>query len=463
MIKTFVRDALSILPENIRAMLVGGPDRSVRAKKNIAAMFALRGVSILVGFLLVPMTLHYLNPTKYGIWLTLSSVFGWLLFFDVGLGNGMRNKFAEAMAKNDVELARSYVSTTYLFLGAIILVIFIIFMAVNPFLNWPRILNVESDVPGDLSALVLITFGFFCLRFVFGLINSLLIADQKPALNSMLDVLSSLVSLALVGVLLLTTSGSLLLLGSAVGFSTAIVPIVASVWLYHGKYRHVRPSLSYVKTAYAADLIRLGVKFFLLQIAFVIVFSTSNIIITQLFSPADVVPYNLAYKYYSIITMVFGIILFPFWSAYTEAYVRDDTAWILKTIGILKKIWYLMVVGVVLMTVFADLFYRYWVGTSVTVPFSISLTMGVYVLIGTWSNIYVNFINGTGKVQLQTLSAIAVSILNIPLAIVFVRIFGMGIGGVILAPCVCLLPWVFVWPIQVKRILSKTATGVWAK
>ncbi|HTP13774.1 MAG TPA: polysaccharide biosynthesis protein, partial [Bacteroidota bacterium] len=260
MLKASIREVLSILPANVRSMLIGGPDRSVRAKKNIAAMFALKGVSILVGFLLVPMTLHYLNPTNYGIWLTLSSVFGWLLFFDVGLGNGMRNKFAEAMAQNDVELARAYVSTTYVFLGTIILFIFIVFMAVNPFLSWPKILNVESDVPGDLTALVLVTFGFFCLRFVFGLINSLLIADQKPALNSLLDVLSSLISLALVGILLVTTNGSLLLLGTAIGFSTAIVPIVASVWLYNGKYRNVRPSFSYVKTSYASDLIRLGVK-----------------------------------------------------------------------------------------------------------------------------------------------------------------------------------------------------------
>jgi O-antigen/teichoic acid export membrane protein len=161
--------------------------------------------------------------------------------------------------------------------------------------------------------------------------------------------------------------------------------------------------------------------------------------------------------------MVFGIVLFPFWSAYTEAYVRNDIAWILKTIGVLKKIWYLVVFGVILMTVFADIFYRYWVGTSIKVPFAVSLTMGVYVLIGTWANIYVNFINGTGKVQLQIVSAVVVSILNIPLAILLAKYLGFGITGVILAPCLCLLPWIFVWPLQVKKILAGSATGIWNK
>ena len=54
-----------------------------------------------IGLVLVPLTINYLNPTKYGIWITLSSVIGWFSFFDIGLGNGLRNRFAEAIANND--------------------------------------------------------------------------------------------------------------------------------------------------------------------------------------------------------------------------------------------------------------------------------------------------------------------------------------------------------------------------
>jgi hypothetical protein len=89
--------------------------------------------------------------------------------------------------------------------------------------------------------------------------------------------------------------------------------------------------------------------------------------------------------------------------------------------------------------------------------------MGAYVLISIWCNIFVNFINGTGKIQLQVIAAIAVGVLNIPLAIFFSQYCQLGIAGVILAPCVCLLPLCFVWPMQVKRILSGNATGIWIK
>ena len=67
----------------------------------------LRIVSVLINFLLVPLTLNYLNPTRYGIWLTLTSVINWVNVLDIGLGTGLRNKFAEALATNDDGLARS--------------------------------------------------------------------------------------------------------------------------------------------------------------------------------------------------------------------------------------------------------------------------------------------------------------------------------------------------------------------
>ena len=367
------------------------------------------------------------------------------------------------MALGNVEIARVYVSTTYAFLSAVIGVVFVVFLIVNSMLNWSTILNSPSSLSGELSLLVLITFSFFCLRFIFGLIGTILIADQKPALNSLLEVLSNFISLILIWILIMTTRGSLLQLGTAMSFSTAIVPIGATLWLYRRRYKNIRPSREFVKIAYAYELIKLGVRFFLLQIVGIIIFSTSSIIITQLFSPADVVPYNIAFKYYSIISMGFSIILTPFWSAYTEAYTRNDISWIRKTIQMLKQIWSVTAIIVIAMSLFADDFYRYWVGKEIRIPLGISLSMGIYVLIIAWCNIYANFINGTGKIQLQIISAIIIGIVNIPLAILFSKYCGLGIPGIILAPCVCIFPGCIIWPIQVHKILSGTATGIWAK
>ena len=43
-----------------------GHERSIEAKKNIIASFGLKGISIVVSFLLVPLTLNYLDKNQ--IW-----------------------------------------------------------------------------------------------------------------------------------------------------------------------------------------------------------------------------------------------------------------------------------------------------------------------------------------------------------------------------------------------------------
>ena len=66
--------------------------RTASVKKNILASILIKGISIFVSLLIVPITLGYVNSTLYGIWLTISSVMLWLNFFDVGLTLGLKNR-----------------------------------------------------------------------------------------------------------------------------------------------------------------------------------------------------------------------------------------------------------------------------------------------------------------------------------------------------------------------------------
>ena len=161
--------------------LTKGHERSVKAKKNIILSGVIKGISIAISLVLVPLTIHYVNPTKYGIWLTLSSIIGWFSFFDIGLGNGMRNKFAEAMAKGEHEQAKVYVSTTYAILSIIIGIVLGIFFVVNQFVDWTKILNTPADMARELSLLATIVFTFFSIRFVLNLVTTIMTANQEPA------------------------------------------------------------------------------------------------------------------------------------------------------------------------------------------------------------------------------------------------------------------------------------------
>ena len=445
----------------IKGLINKGHYRSVNAKKNILASLVIRGCSIAISLVLVPLTIDYVNPTKYGIWLTLSSMISWFGFFDIGFGNGLRNKFAEAKAKGQHKLARIYVSTTYAILVIIISVVLLLFFCINPFLNWSKILNTPSGMSGELSALAIIVFLFFCMQFVLQLITTILNADQRPAKASFYNFLGSLFSLIIIFILTRTTSGNLIYLGLSFVFTQVVVLITSSIWYYTHDYKRYAPSIRYVRFKFARNLMTLGLKFFVIQISFVVLYETSIIIIAQLFGPAEVTPYNIAYKYFSVFPMIFGIIMIPFWSAYTEAYVKKDYDWIRASMKKLIRIWLLFSLGALVMLFFSNKIYTLWVGTAIKVPFLLSATIAFYIILNAWNMIFSVFLNGVGKIKLQLYFAIIGSLINIPLALFLGK--QIGISGVVLSTCILAIANAIWSPLQYYKVINNKATGIWGK
>jgi len=116
-----------------------------------------------------------------------------------------------------------------------------------------------------------------------------------------------------------------------------------------------------------------------------------------------------------MVPLVFNVVLAPFWSAFTEAYVKQEFDWIKNSIKRLIIIWALISVIAISMILISDFVYEIWVGPDIKVPFILSLFTGLFVIIANWNNIFVYFINGVGKVRFQLYYSIFVAILNIPL------------------------------------------------
>ncbi len=156
-------------------------------------------------------------------------------------------------------------------------------------------------------------------------------------------------------------------------------------------------------------------------------------IISQYYGPAEVTIYNIAYKYFSIILMIFTIILTPFWSAFTDAFYKNDFKWIKSVIKNLILIWLLLTIFAIIMLSFSSAFYKIWIGQVVIIPFKLSLLICVFFIINTFSTIFTTFLNGVGKIRLSLYSAILEVILFVPLALFFAKYMELGIGGIIIA------------------------------
>lgn len=455
---------MSVIPAEIKKLFNFQHDsRGKKAKKNIILIFLLHGFNFLSLLLLVPLSIDYLGEVKYGIWVTLSSVVMWVGNFDFGIGNGLRNKLAEAFAQNDFNKAKKFTSTAYFVFGKIVLLIIVIFICTAWLINWTKVFNAPVNLNDELETAVYYVFILYAILFFARLISSVINADQKPALNSFLGVLGNILTLVAVYFLFKTTSGSLTLIGIVSFAILLLVFVIASVILFKGIYKKISPSIKYIDKNSSKDLVNLGFKFFIIQLSGLVLFATGNLIISQLLGPEHVTVYNVAYRYFYFIPLVFNVVLAPFWSAYTDAYAKNEIDWIKKSVKKILLIWGILSTVVVLMIFVSGTVYRIWVGQNIEVPFLLSVLMGLFVIISNWNNIFTYFLNGVGKIQLQFYSSIFTAIINIPLSIFLVKNLELGLSGVILSTCICLFIGSIWAPLQYHKIISKTAKGIWDK
>jgi O-antigen/teichoic acid export membrane protein len=440
-----------------------GHSRSVKAKKNILAVFFLKGLSVIISFVFVPLSIKFLGTEKYGIWLTVSSVIAWINIFDFGLGNGLRNKLVESITLKKNKLAKTYVSTSYVMVFLLSVLIFVFSFLLLHYIDLPALFNVHKIYEQELNNLVIIVLAVFSVQFVVKLINSVFLAIQQPAYSNLLNTLASAFALLAVFVLYNFYKGNLIAFAFIVSVINVIVPLIASIVMYSTKLKAYAPSFRYVDFSKLKSLFNLSILFFITQSAALIVYATDNLIITNISGPQEVTNYQVAFKYFNIIIVFYTIITTPLWSAFTEAFIQKDMQWIKNVFRKYLILWTVTILVILLMLFIAPYFYTIWVGSTVTVSPLLNVLIAFWVLLSTFIMIFSNFLNGVNKIRLSMYQSVIVAIINIPLSFYFGKNLGMGSSGVILATIICISLRVIFQPYQVYKILRGEATGIWNK
>ncbi len=452
--------ALAHLQSYIASFLTKGNTRSLQARKNVVALFVIRALQVLVNLFIVRYSLAYLNETSYGIWITLFSVITWFALFDVGLGHGLRNKLTAALAVGDTKLGRSYVSTTYALLGLIFGLILLVFFALYRHIPWTTILNAEAGYRDELNTVVLIVFGCFFIRFIFENIRIIYLAKQQPAFAGATLLFSNLLSL--VGIILLSlydSSGSLVRIGLILSISPLLVFLVFSLVAFTFQYPELRPSFKAVDWRLTRDLTDLGFRFFLIQVAAIVLYQTNRLIIAHLFGPAEVTPYFIALQYVSVVILVFSIFNMPVWSAATDAFVREDYKWLRKTERFMLLLLGGSVLGTLILYFIAPVLIPIWINKQTIVPQSLVLVLSLFAVAKIYSTIYTTLMNGIGKIKLSTYTALTNILLYIPVAIFLARIF--GIQGIVYGLILSNVLTGALRQVQFNRVLDGSARGIW--
>jgi O-antigen/teichoic acid export membrane protein len=437
--------------------------RSRRTKANILLLYVFHSFNFIFNLWIVPLSLDYLGTMRYGLWMTIGSLLTWLAYLDFGIGNGLRNLLGESFAKNDRISAKIYTSTAYTVFSIGSVVIILLFLIINQFVDWVQILKAPRYLQNEINSIVVYVFIFFVLQLVLRLISAILNADQKTALNGFITFLINLFSILGIYALIYFKINSFLAFSIVCNSIPVLVLLVVSYYFFTYLYTDIIPSLNNVKIKNSKSLFNLSFQFFIIQIAGLITFASSNIIITTLYGPESVAIYNVVYRYFFMITLIFNVMITPLWSAYTEAYVSGDFEWIKKTLRKIIFVWGLLSITTILMVILSNQVYKIWVGDKIHASIIVSGVTGVFIIISNWNNIFAFFLNGVGKIKLQFFLSIIIMIVNIPLALFFAQYLKFGMVGIILSSCICLLLGSVFAPLQYFKIINKQAKGIWNK
>jgi len=439
--------------------------RNSKLKLSLILNFIVRISMILISLALVPLLIDYLGKDKYGIWLTISAVIAWFNYFDLGLGNGFRNKLTEALSKKKGQEIINLISSTYFVITVISTLLILVYLIALPYVDWSRILNFTKFKSDEVNNSVSILFFSFFIIFILKLVGLVYASLQLTFVDNLVKSISRLFYFLIILVIIkLNINSSLINVSIASVLPIIIVYLFLSIYFYVVKHPLLFPQLFKAKLATVKSVMKLGLNFFIIQLGCLVLYSTDNIIIAKLLSPSVVTDYNISYKYFNIPSIFFSLFIATHWSALTDALVKHDFKWIKSKIRIFNFIFILFCIGLVVFYFLFDFVINLWIGKNIINKSNmLNINMVIYFAISAFANIYMYVINASGKLQVQTFSYVIIVLINIPLSILFVKYYNMGASGVILASSICLLILAILMPIQYTKIINNKAKGIWIR
>ncbi len=424
---------------------------------NIIGVIFLKGISLFLSFIMTPMYLAYFDDYNVlGVWYTIQSILMWILTFDLGLGNGIRNRLAKDMTIRDYQDARKTVSSGYIVLGITTIIIVILLVLTVPFVQWNSILNtnIESDI---LKMGLIITLIGIVMQFFFKVVSSILMALRKNILANLLPICTNFLILIY---LVLANEGSdeekFIKLAFVYSVATITPLLVATIYVFSGKLKNISPSIYYWDKNIAFSVLKIGGGFFVVQLGLLIVNSTNQALINYLYDGEAVVNYTLYYSLYSMAPMIFTLFTQPIWSEITIKYAQEDIKWINNIRKLMLLIAGVIGIGCMCVTGLLPFIFKIWLGSNheIIVNYSIGIIFAIWGVVEVFIHASTCIANGMTKLKCQTIFTVAAAAIKIPLSLIISFIFNEWIS-VLIAHILSILPLLIAQNLCLNRIFKK--------
>ena len=442
-------ESMTVIWNKIK-LLIFDKDKTV---KSMTVNTLLRPIAMILSFLYTPLLLSYLGHEKYGIWTTLLSVINWINYCDVGIGHGLRNVLSVEISEGKYDEAKRSVSTAYVVLTVISSALWLLLILSVILFDWNKILGTQLNV----DIVLYITFTFICINFVMALCNTLMYALQMSEKVSIRNIIVQVLNIVGVIVLQQIGKGELKYLAILFGATTSVVYIATS-WRIFSQKEYLKPHLKLVQRNKIRDISGIGIKFFIIQMAGILLYSVDNILISNLYGAESVTPFNTVYKVFNMVASVYLALIVPIWSRTTVAIANKDFTWVKKTVKNLNLLLVPFYIVFILLLFTYEELAAIWLGEKLDYQNGLILINVIYFSVYLIGSLYAYVLNGIGSVNYQMWLNIAEAIVNIPLSIYLAVNCNMGVIGIKVATTILVGISAITLPFNLKYTIRRLET-----
>jgi O-antigen/teichoic acid export membrane protein len=443
-------------PDDLASAEARGKERYRRAGLSAGTALGGRGLTVVLSLVTVPLTLNYLGPERYGVWLTISSVIALLAFTDLGIGSGLLNALTRTMAHNELAVARRQISSAFVLLTLVAVALCGLFVVSYPLVPWTSVLAASSGGAASEAGPALAAWAAcFVIGMPLGIAAQVRLARQEGYVAHFTAAAGNLAAFATLLAAVMSRQGLPVLVLAMAG-PPLIASAINGITLFGRDAPQLRPSFQLADFSTGVGLLRAGFLFFVLQIAIAVAFTSDTLVVAHVLGATAVAEYGVVSKLFVLPLALVAIALSPLWPAYGDAIARGDIVWARLTLRRSLKTGLLIAVPVAtVLVVFGLPIITFWVGTSVSPPFALLLGFGIWVVLSTVGNCVAMLLNGAHEIRLQAAAAAVMAVVNLAVSIWLtsqIGVAGVIWGTVIAYAALVLVPMAVYLPGVLRRI-----------
>jgi len=400
---------------------------SMKKEVLLSLFFKIGGMGF--GFVAVSILIKNLGAEYYGVWATLVSLLAWIQLSDFGIGYALKNRIASANVEKDM---LPLVLGVFQFYVVVSLSLALFFIAFGRYFDFVQQYQSESYV---------LYLGMLLL-FPFTVGAAILQGLQRNSISNFMIFVQGLLWLFCV---FLWSEGVSLLKLSIMYISVSIFAVLAQcTWGVRMLTGHVWQALREVKNykhaKLAIPLWNVGLRFLILQLTSVVLFSLGTYLTYSNVSAEAAATYDILFKFYQVFLTIFNIILSVYWPSITQAISEN------KKDALQKKFYELHTIAFAIS--FLSLLFSWYFAPFVidryshgelvvsrleTMMFAMLITIQMFAYSGAV------FLNAVEKLKGQIILAVLAAGCLIPFAL-FLYQYGLGLISVPIAVSLLLLP-----------------------